>query len=233
MKAIKKFIGLSLILVFSVSSIMAQKGEKRKDLDPTAHAQKRTERLSKELGLTPAQSDQVAEINLAYAEKIKAVKGQDLEKEAKRSTVKSLKTDQKSAIKAVLTPEQITKFEAQKGRKGGKKGKGRKGHRGADKSPQEKAQHQTDRLTKALGLNDTQINQVTEINLAYAEKRAELKAKETDKASNKTAKKALKEEHKSAIKSILTAEQITKYDGMKKRKGGKRGKGKGEEKRQF
>jgi len=99
MKAIKKFIGLSLILVFSVSSIMAQKGEKRKDLDPTAHAQKRTERLAKELGLTPAQSDQVAEINLAYAEKIKAVKGQDLEKEAKRSTVKSLKTDQKSAIK--------------------------------------------------------------------------------------------------------------------------------------
>ncbi len=231
MKAIKKFIGVSLILVFGISSIMAQKGDKRKDMDPTAHAEKKTERLAKELSLSETQTAEVAEINLAYAEKIKAVKEQGLDKEAKRSAVQSLKTEQKVAIKTVLTAEQATKFDTMKGRKGGKKGK--KDDRRSDKSPQERAEHQTARMTKTLGLTDAQVAQVTEINLAYAEKGAALKAKGTDKGANKTAKKALREEHKAAIKSVLTAEQITAFDAMKKRKGGKRGKGKSEEKRQF
>jgi len=120
MKAIKKFIGMSLILVFAIGSIMAQKGDNRKDMDPTAHAEKKTERLAKQLSLSEAQTTEVAEINLAYAEKIKTVKGQELDKKAERSAVNSLKTEQQAAIKAVLTTEQAAKFEAQKGRKSGK-----------------------------------------------------------------------------------------------------------------
>lgn len=88
-------------------------------------------------------------------------------------------------------------------------------------------------MTKKLELSNTQAAQATAIYLSYGEKMKAIKDNGTDKEASKTAIKALRAEQKTAIKAILTPEQITKYDAMKNRKGGKRGKGKSGEKRQF
>jgi len=230
MKSIQKIIILGLIALLTANVATAQRGERGKTKDPVAYAQKQTERLAEKLSLTEAQVAQVSKINLAHAEKVKTAKANGTD----RSAMKSLHTEQKAAIKAVLTSEQLAKYESMKerkgGKKGGKKGKGKRGDKAFSKDPQAQAQRHTEHLTKKLSLTESQATQINQINLAYTEKMNAARTNAADKAAAKASMKALKAEQKTAIKAILTPEQITKYDEMKdgrgkgKHKGGKKGK---------
>ena len=97
------------------------------------------------------------------------------------------------------------------------------------------------KLTTELGLNATQQKQISEVFLAKAKekeaKKAEYKAKkaandaaaskkefsEADKAKFKAERQAKMEAHDAKMKSILTAEQYTKWKAGLKEKSGKKG----------
>ncbi len=113
--------------------------------------------------------------------------------------------------------------------KGGKKGK----------SLEERTAKETARLQKNLGLNEAQTKEISAINLAYAQKtksirdasRAEKDAgNDVDKGEVREQLKSLREAQNKEVKSILTPEQLTKFDTMleerqaKKDKKGKKGK---------
>ena len=183
-------------------------------------AQHHTDRLVEKLALTETQTTEVAKINLAFAQKIKATKDAETERGENREAVNTLKTEQKAAIKAVLNPDQLTAFEAMKDDRKGKRGHGHKG--GA--TSEERAQHHTARLAEELALTETQTTEVADINLAFAKKIKATKDAETERGENRAAVNTLKTEQKAAIKAVLTPEQMTTFEAMKRGPKGRRGK---------
>ena len=239
MNSITKLIALSFALLLSLNLVIAQQGEsKEKHMkDPESRAEKQTQRMTEKLSLTETQVKQVAAINLTFAEKMKSAKEAATEKEAGRAAFKAIRDEHHAAIKTVLTPEQVSKFETDLENR---KGKGRRGKgRGKGKSAEERATHLTERLTEKLSLNETQTAKVATINLDFAKKATAIKAANEDREAGREELKALRKEHKAAIKTTLTPEQITQFEAMKdgkrghkgrRGKGGKKGHSRGKDK---
>lgn len=259
MKTTLKIIGLSLAILFAVTITNAQRsGNSGEMKDPATMAQKQTERMTEHLSLTSAQQVQVSTINLAYAEQISAAKtnGQD------RDAIKSIRNEQKSAIKAVLTADQIATLEERKGKKGRKGGKSR-GNSTSDRTLEStpnysgnvvnnnsytinqprlvkggstttnvyndsssKGEDRIARLTEKLGLSLAQVYQITAINDSFKARRDAIK-NSGDKESIKEAMKSLRTEHSTAVKTVLTSEQIALFEELKNSREGKGKRGKG------
>lgn len=88
------------------------------------------------LNLTEAQKSQVKTLNENFRNQMKALReDQSLSDEARKEKARALKTQHKSQIQALLTPEQKKQWEEQKGQGRGKnhgfKGKGGKKDRSA------------------------------------------------------------------------------------------------------
>jgi len=120
-----------------------KKGGKHKSRNAEEHAAKKTAHLQKDLGLNDTQTKKIGVINLAYAKKSKAIHeaartekeaGKEIDKDAIRQEMKTMRETQIAEIKTVLTEVQITKFDAlikaHKADKKGKKGKHDKSKKG-------------------------------------------------------------------------------------------------------
>ena len=86
------------------------------------------------------------------------------------------------------------------------------------KSAQERAQLQTDRMTKELGLVEDQAAKVAAINLKYAEQAEALRAERQAQmeAMRKQEKgKAMREAHEAELKGVLSAEQFKQWHAKK------------------
>jgi len=247
MKSITKLITLSFALLLSLNLATAQRGQGNRNMhkieNAEAYAEKQTQRLTEKLSLTEDQTAKVASINLEHAKKLQAAKAANTDKEAGRATFKALRTEKHTAIKAVLTPEQVTKMEEKregrgrgkgKGARKGGKGKHWKGGEGKAHNSEERAAKRTQHLTEKLSLTEEQAAKVTAINLEYAEFRKAAKANATDRETGKATMKELRTKQQNAIKAILTTEQLATYESMKKewkgKRGGRKGKGKKENK---
>lgn len=133
MKSISKFLALAAIVLFaSVTVLNAQKKG-----TPQERADKKTERLTKELNLSSEQTEQVRAIYLAYAEKAAEARANSEEKEKGKRKGKGQRGENREAMKAelktVLTEEQFAKFETMKPKKKGKGRKGKKGEKNIEK----------------------------------------------------------------------------------------------------
>lgn len=79
---------------------------------PEERAAHQTEKMSEKLLLTPEQKAKVSEINLAILQKNEAIRNdQNLTPETKKESVKGNNEARAQMIKAILTPEQLQKFE--------------------------------------------------------------------------------------------------------------------------
>lgn len=101
-------------------------------LSPEEHAVRQTERMVEKLDLSDDQKVKVEEINLRYANKMKAeMERNQGNREAMRTIMQAMRKDQLAEMKSVLTDKQFKKFKkmAAKGRGqgGGKRGGGRRG----------------------------------------------------------------------------------------------------------
>lgn len=82
----------------------------------------------------------------------------------------------------------------------------------AGKTSAERAQQRTERMTKELALTPEQKAKVEAINLRYAEKGAEVRqAREAERAQARKEGKAMHDAHDAEMKTVLTAEQYTKW----------------------
>ena len=93
----------------------------RKHLDAAG----RLEKLTQDLGLTADQQAKIKPILEDEAQKIKALhKDTSLAKDQMRPKIKEIRDAADTAIKALLTPEQVTKFDALQPQRHGKGFKG-------------------------------------------------------------------------------------------------------------
>ena len=144
----------------------------------------------------------------------------------------SAQTDQKTKVKADKNEVKI-KTEAE-GRKGHMKSQD--GKHKEHKSPEERAKHRTEKMTKELNLTQDQSQRVHQLNMQKAQQMQALKAKHAgaDHSAMKTEMKTLRQNWNNDLKATLTAEQYAKYQAMQeerkakmKDKKGKHGKGHG------
>ena len=180
---------------------------------PSERAQKRSERMTKELELNNKQTKAVERINLSYAEKIDAVrKDTKLEKFDKMEKIAALKDQQDKDFKKTLTPKQYETLEAKR--------KEHKGKRGEQCEAKGKGKHDagnyaakmTERMTEKLGLNDEQAAIVKAINETHIKNMREVRQSDADDASKKQKITGLMQQHSQALKKVLTKEQFAKFD---------------------
>ncbi len=101
---------------------------------------------------------------------------------------------------------------------------------GRDVKPEERAQRQTEHLTEALSLSASQQSQVSQINLDFAQKMDEQRAKVSSREEARELREALRAEQTQALKTVLTTEQAQKLDELAQERGQrKRGKRKKKE----
>lgn len=82
------------------------------------------------------------------------------------------------------------------------------------RTPEERAQHQTDRMTKDLGLSAEQTEKVKAINLKYADQVDDMRGEAKDqKDAQREAMKGMRDQRNADLKAVLTPEQ---YDKMVK-----------------
>jgi periplasmic protein CpxP/Spy len=77
------------------------------------------------------------------------------------------------------------------------------------KTPEERAQHRTEVMTKQLGLNAEQIAKVNTIHITFARAMSEVKEMQ-DQEARKNRAKALRDKRDNDLKGVLSAEQFSK-----------------------
>jgi hypothetical protein len=83
-------------------------------------------------------------------------------------------------------------------------------------SPEQRAQWQSNAMKNKLGLNDTQYQQVSAINLEYAKKGEEIKNSGDGKFSKYRKFKSMMSDKDAKLKKVLSPDQFTTYEEMKK-----------------
>ncbi|WP_299529804.1 hypothetical protein [Ulvibacterium sp.] len=78
--------------------------------------------------------------------------------------------------------------------------------------PQKMADYQTKIMTEELELNESQKKRVTELNLEFSKKQAELMNREGSMFSKMGDVKRIGKEKNAAMEEILTKEQMEKYE---------------------
>ncbi|MBZ0205469.1 MAG: hypothetical protein K8H89_04035 [Flavobacteriales bacterium] len=92
-----------------------------------------------------------------------------------------------------------------------------------DMTPAERAKHQTERMTKELGLNAEQVTKVQAINAKYAEQAEAVRKERRANAESTKGKGAeLQDARMEDLKAVLDAEQyeklVAKQEAMKERR---------------
>lgn len=109
----KKLILSAAILCAAVTFSNAQDRPQREGTrNPEEMAKRMVERLDQELKLSPAQKDSILKWNQASAVKQQAIFQDEKEsREAKMEKMKTLRQEQQTKIKSILTDEQKVKYE--------------------------------------------------------------------------------------------------------------------------
>lgn len=205
--------------------------DQREKLTPEQRNEKHLQKLTADLNLDKKQQDQVKQLlaeRNAKAEKFKdsrknsKTKPTDAEREAFKKQMKAERDANDAKMKSILNADQYTKWTALKKEHKDHKGKGDH-KRGDRKSPEERNQAHLQKLTTELNLNADQQKQVSQLLSDRSTKMAALKksrgdAKPTD-AEKATIKKQMEEDHKATdakMKSILNADQYTKWTALQK-----------------
>ena len=87
----------------------------------------------------------------------------------------------------------------------------------ADRTPEEIAERQTTAMTKQLELTEEQAAQIKDLNLNFAKKRKEvMEANEEEREAIRESMKTVQDEHAEALKTVLTEEQLQKWEELRK-----------------
>lgn len=211
----KKIIaGLFAIAAFTFS-VNAQNGDDKKmNRDRSAHHKQGGDRDMSELNLTEAQRQQMKSINAEFKTKMEALrKNENLTVKDSKAQREALMLERKNRVSSILTPEQRTKFQQMGDMRKGDKGEKFGGDRKED--------------MKDLNLTEAQKQQMKANRESFKAKADAIKNNSSlSDEHKKTQMQALHAEQKESLKSILTAEQLSKIKSK-----GKHDKGDWKEKR--
>ncbi|CAN5348108.1 hypothetical protein BH09BAC5_BH09BAC5_28970 [soil metagenome] len=180
---------------------------------PEERATMMTDHLEKELTLTKEQKPVVHSLVLTKEQKMEELRNSKSTKDstAMKAERKKIMDEFQDGMKKTLTPDQFTKWEAQK-----------KQHRGEGPpppppTPEQKAKGFSDHMEKEFGLNADQKTKVHDLALAHNQKMMELRKanRGKDPCDWSDQRKQAQTEFDNGIKSTLTPEQYSKWQAKK------------------
>ena len=110
----KKIMLFSFLLVPLLTLVLSVSAQEKQHMNPQEKAQKLTDWMKTNLKLTDDQVAKVQPINLKYAQKMADTKNSTQDQKAKMDAMKADEEAKDAELKAVLTPEQYTSWEAKK-----------------------------------------------------------------------------------------------------------------------
>lgn len=126
---------LTLFLSLTFAQAQGPRGGGPADQTPEQMAERQTKAMTEHLGLDEAQVAKIKELNLAFAEKMKANRDQvEAQRETNREAMLANRKDHAEALKNILTEEQFQKWESAREGRGPDARKGKDG----DRSPKGK-----------------------------------------------------------------------------------------------
>jgi protein CpxP len=200
-----KLIKLTLVgaLLFS-SAAFGQETKKVK-------SETRMDELTKELSLTPDQAKKLEAANNKLTEAKKEAKSNEsLSEDARKKAIKNAKESFKSELATFLSEDQLTKMKELHEAKNTDK---------PEKTPEQRAEAQTKKMTEELNLTEDQQKQVMELNLKVEHKIQAIK--NDDSMSDEKKKKFIagnKKDKRNALSAILTADQMEILNAKKDEK---------------
>ena len=175
--------------------------------DPKKHTMKQADKMKTELSLDDVQYKSIKSINSEFEGKyFKLRKDSAITREEKHEQMKTLRLEKNEAIKKVLTQEQYAKWESSRSAHAQK-------HRAhMAKSHEDRAL----RMQKSLSLSEQQTAKIKTIDHEFGAKFHALRKDSTlAKADLHERAKQLKEEYRTKTKSVLTEEQLRKWEAQK------------------
>jgi Spy/CpxP family protein refolding chaperone len=144
----KKLLIIAAIFTMTFAGAFAQRGQggprggqQKESMTPEQRAERMTNKMTEELGLSEDQKQKIYQINLENAEKRQVQREAMVEeRKAKREEMQAQTKAQNEQIEAILTPEQKTKWEEVKKenrkeiREGSRGGRGHRGGKGGSGS---------------------------------------------------------------------------------------------------
>jgi len=200
-----KLIKLTLVgaLLFS-SAAFGQETKKVK-------SETRMDELTKELSLTPDQAKKLEAANIKLTEAKKEAKSNEsLSEDARKKAIKNAKESFKAELATFLSEDQLTKMKELHEAKNTEK---------PEKTPEQRAEAQTKKMTEELNLTEDQQKQVMELNLKVEHKIQAIK--NDDSMSDEKKKKFIagnKKDKRNALSAILTADQMEILNAKKDEK---------------
>lgn len=126
---------LALLLSLTFAQAQGPRGGGPADRTPEEMAERQTKAMTEHLGLDEAQVAKIKELNLAFAQKMKANRDQvEAQREANREAMVARREEHAEALKKILTEEQFQKWESAREGRGPDARKGK----GGDRSPRGK-----------------------------------------------------------------------------------------------
>lgn len=106
---------LLMITMLATGMTVAAHAQDKAAKTPQERAKVRTERMTKELALSPEQAAKVEAINAKYADKVDGLRAErEADRTQERKEGKAMRDAHDVEMKAVLTPEQYAKWTAKK-----------------------------------------------------------------------------------------------------------------------
>lgn len=98
-------------ILFAVLFTTVALGQERGQSSPEEKAKRYTDRMAEELNLTADQQEQIYEMTLADGKENRAMRA---ERNANREEMQSRLKERQQKLEAILTPEQLSKYKAQR-----------------------------------------------------------------------------------------------------------------------
>lgn len=217
------------LLAFSTISTSTMVSAEWKNKLHNKDKQQKIERIATELNLTSAQKEQMKELQVYYNDRLRSLKESKLDKATKQQEKTRLINERKQKIQSILTEEQLEKAEEMKyAHLSGDKRKRNKSKKDFNSlSPEQRAEKMTSKMDKMLNLSDEQEEQITDINLKYANELQELKSK----AVTKDEIRDIRERQREELSEVLTDNQLSKLDDLESKRQNRRNRGHGEKTR--
>jgi predicted transglutaminase-like cysteine proteinase len=175
-------------------------------VDPMERATRQAENMKSEMGLDEVQFNAVKAVLEEYAAKITFVRRDSaLSEEIKRERVAKLHHEREASLKKVLSQEQYEKLVADRSNHATKQRPRMTKHH----------EHYFDRMQKELSLTEEQAEKLKKINKEFGQKFRAVTSDSTIAQEDKKARaKQVREEYRSKMKSILTEEQLKKWETL-------------------
>ncbi len=177
---------------------------------------KRVEKMTQRLDLSEDQSKQVRSILESKKDQFKAIRGQKIDREQKRTQMRELRKSTRAEIAQVLDDEQKAKVKKFKKRR-----RHKRAHRGHPFS-----EKRIEKTAERLGLDDAQVSKIKSIvSDAKAERELILEAADGDRSAARGELRAHRSKVRTRIEAVMTPDQLEKARELRQqRKRTRRGK---------